>query len=53
MIKIERLNAMRMRTDDEIDSVIDQPAGEFALPIRDHLAVFGSPVNQASDEVCV
>ena len=31
MIEIERLNTMRVRPDDEINSAIYQPAGEFAL----------------------
>ena len=53
MIKIERLNTMRMRSNHKIDSMIDQPAGEFALFISDVLTVLNSPMNQANHEICV
>src|SRR6266508_2844629 len=53
MIEIKRLNTMRMRSDDEIDSMVDQPTSEFALFISDVLAVFNSPVNQTDHEICV
>ena len=49
MIKIQRLNTMRMRANDEIDSMVDQPTSEFALCIRNVFAVFDSPVNKAND----
>ena len=53
MIKIERLNTMRMRSNYKIDSMIDQPPGKFALFINDVLAVLNSPMNQADHEICV
>ena len=53
MIKIERLYTMWVRANDEINSVINQPTGEFALFVSDLLAVFDSPVDQANDKICV
>jgi len=52
MIKVERLNAVRMRANHEIDSVIDQPARKFTLFISDVLAVFNAPMNQANHQIC-
>ena len=51
MIKIERLNAVRMRTNHNVDTVIHQPAGEFALFVSDILAVFNSPMDEANHQV--
>ena len=53
MIEIERLNTMRMRANHDIDSAINQPAGEFTLFVSDLFAVFTSPMNQANDKICV
>ena len=52
MIKVERLNAVRMRANHEIDGVIDQPAGELTLFISDLLAVFNAPMNQINHQIC-
>ena len=35
----------------QIDSMIDQPAGQFALFIGDVLTVLNSPMNQADHEI--
>ena len=51
MIKIERLNTMRMGANHKIDPVVDEPAGEFALFISDIRAVLNSPVDQTNDDV--
>ena len=42
-----------MRANHEINSMVDQPASEFALFVGDVLAVFNSPMNQANHEICV
>ena len=53
MIEIERLYTMWVRANDEIYATINQPSGEFTLFVSDSFAVFGSPVDEANDKICV
>src|SRR5439155_14328432 len=53
VIKVERLDTMRMRANHKINSVVHQPSGEFALFVSDIRSVFNSPVDHANHEACV
>ena len=44
---------MWVRANDEINAVINQPTGEFALLVSNLLAVFDSPMDEANDKICV
>ena len=49
--KLHRLDNMRMTTDDQIDPLLHQPSGQFALSARRHLLIFHPPMHIGNDKV--
>jgi hypothetical protein len=51
VIKVDRLHAMRVRSNDEVNAAIDQPTREVSLFVSDLIAVFNPPVNKANQAI--